>query len=230
MADYYIAPKTSFDATADAVRAIKGTNTDITWGQDGFASEIGSSRRYSLDEIVSTSAISGDLVLSGPCTSTRKGAFYNCTSLTSIYSDYDFAPQTYLFYGCTNLVSVRFPNMRANALASDWLRNCTNLRVYDNGYVQFVWGGDTFNGCTSLETIILRRNQTNIASMSTANVFRGCTPIQSGGSGVTIYIPKVYYDHLGDGTALDYQSATGWSTFHNYGTITWAQIEGSIYE
>ena len=50
------------------------------------------------------------------------------------------------------------------------------------------------------------------------------------GIGGTIYIPKTLYDHLGDGSALDYKSATNWSTYDSYGTITWAQIEGSEYE
>lgn len=53
---------------------------------------------------------------------------------------------------------------------------------------------------------------------------------KSGGTGGTIYIPKVLYDHLGDGTANDYKAATNWSTVDARGTITWAQIEGSEYE
>ena len=39
--DYLIAPKASFDATADAIRAKTGSQASITWGQDGFASAIG---------------------------------------------------------------------------------------------------------------------------------------------------------------------------------------------
>lgn len=49
-------------------------------------------------------------------------------------------------------------------------------------------------------------------------------------TGGTIYIPKVLYDHLGDGTSLDYKAATNWSTVDGYGAITWAKIEGSAYE
>ena len=44
----------------------------------------------------------------------------------------------------------------------------------------------------------------------------------------TVYIPKVFYDHLGDGTADDYKNATNWTGKAN--TVTWAQIEGSYYE
>ena len=52
----------------------------------------------------------------------------------------------------------------------------------------------------------------------------------AGGSGGEIYIPKVLYDHLGDGTSSDYKAATNWSTVDARGTITWKQIEGSEYE
>ena len=58
----------------------------------------------------------------------------------------------------------------------------------------------------------------------------GVCPFASGGSGGTIYIHKALYDHLGDGTELDYKAATNWSTVDGYGTVTWAQIEGSYYE
>lgn len=85
-----------------------------------------------------------------------------------------------------------------------------------------------FVNCRYLTTIILRRSSAPVALANT-NVFNG-TPFTSGGTGGTIYIPKALYDHLGDGTANDYKAATNWSTIDGYGTITWAKIEGSIYE
>ena len=65
--------------------------------------------------------------------------------------------------------------------------------------------------------------------MANTNAFNS-TPFASGGTGGTIYIPETLYNHLGDGTALDYKSATNWSVIDAYGTITWAKIEGSPYE
>lgn len=47
---------------------------------------------------------------------------------------------------------------------------------------------------------------------------------------VNYYIPKVLYDHLGDGTALDYQSASNWSTRYASGYCNFVQIEGTQYE
>lgn len=83
------------------------------------------------------------------------------------------------------------------------------------------------SGCPVLDTIILR--PTSIVTLQNTSAFNN-TPYKSGGTGGTIYIPKSLYDHLGDGTSLDYKAATNWATVNGYGTITWAQIEGSIYE
>lgn len=86
---------------------------------------------------------------------------------------------------------------------------------------------NAFSSCPALDTIILRYSSglVPLPSGSFSN-----SPFKSGGTGGTIYIPKSLYDHLGDGTANDYKAATNWSTYDGYGTITWAKIEGSIYE
>lgn len=41
MAEYYIAPKSSFDATANAIREKTGSQTTIEWTEDGFADAVG---------------------------------------------------------------------------------------------------------------------------------------------------------------------------------------------
>lgn len=69
-----------------------------------------------------------------------------------------------------------------------------------------------------------------IVAAKSVNIFNNPPAFKNGGTGGTIYIPKVMYDHLGDGSSLDYKAATNWSTFDSYGTITWAPIEGSWYE
>lgn len=84
-----------------------------------------------------------------------------------------------------------------------------------------------FSACSSLKVIVLRG--ANRITLANTNAFAN-TPFVSGGSGGTIYIPKSLYDHLGDGSSSDYKAASNWSTVDGYGTITWAQIEGSMYE
>lgn len=88
-------------------------------------------------------------------------------------------------------------------------------------------GTNSFYGDTSLTTIILRSK--TIIPLGGTGSFTN-TPFASNGSGGTIYIPKLLYEHLDDGTSLDYKAATNWSTINGYGKTTWAQIEGSQYE
>ena len=108
--------------------------------------------------------------------------------------------------------------MRGNsALKIVDIENCT-----PNGF-----GNNCFYGNTVFDTLILR--QSDSLCPVTNSAFLN-TPFKSGGTGGTIYIPKVLYDKLGDASSLDYQNATNWSVWDSYGTITWAKIEGSPYE
>ena len=76
--------------------------------------------------------------------------------------------------------------------------------------------------------LLILRSSTVVTIASGSNAVP--TPFKSGGTGGTIYIPKALYDHLGDGSSLDYKANARWVTIDGYGTITWAKIEGSIYE
>lgn len=136
----------------------------------------------------------------------------------------------FIFYGMTSLEYAVLPAFE-NDGNGQFMGNCTSLKGID-------FGGDangtihrlsqySFSGCTKLNTIILR--STDMWALQNVNVFRS-TPFASGGSGGTIYIPKALYDVLGTGSTNDYKAAASWSTMDGYGTITWAQIEGSIYE
>lgn len=87
---------------------------------------------------------------------------------------------------------------------------------------------NAFNNDNALDTLILRRSS-SLVTLSNVNAFAN-NHFKNGGTGGTIYIPKALYDHLGDNSSLDYKKATNWTTVNGYGTITWAQIEGSIYE
>lgn len=128
----------------------------------------------------------------------------------------------WLIAGSNKLKTVVMPN--ANDIEQDSLCSASNLKVVD------VKGG-IFRGAalagTKVDTLIIR--STTVARMVNINAISN-TPFKNGGGGGTIYIPQALYSHLGDGSALDYKAATNWSTIDGYGTITWAQIEGSQYE
>lgn len=156
----------------------------------------------------------------------RNSVFRQCTSLTEIK-----IPKCTLTYGlqdfsgCSALEVIAFPS--AERLHNQELSGCTSLSIVDVGAGCTIINNGNFDSDTSLKTIILRKK--TIVSLSLTNNFNR-TPFGSGGSGGKIYIPQTLYEHLGDGSSLDYQSATNWSTVYGYGTITWAKIEGSQYE
>lgn len=128
-------------------------------------------------------------------------AFSNCASLETLVCESGTLNTSFAFNGCSN------------------------LRVFDVNVPSL--GSASFGSCKNLQTLILRKTDgltTGGGTLSASDYFK------SGGAGGTIYIPTVLFDHLGDGSSLDYKAASGWSTIDGYGTITWAKIEGSAYE
>ena len=181
---------------------------------------------FTPEQLAANGGITGDLTFTSAITDPRSYAFRS-TSISKILSDYDFKYSASMFYGCTSLTEFRTPYATSTNTVADVFRGCSSLELIDWGDRNLTTGADAFRDCNALKTIILRK--TSVASLSNSNAFRSCTPIQSGGTGVDIYIPKTLYDALGTGTN-DYKAASNWSTLDGYGTITWHPIEGSIYE
>lgn len=121
--------------------------------------------------------------------------------------------------------NVAFPNV--TGINVGFISN-GKVEKLDLGSGLYNLSANAFNSANALDTLILRRSS-SLVTMSNANAFNN-SHFKSGGTGGTIYIPKVLYDHLGDGSNLDYKAATNWTTVNGYGTITWAKIEGSFYE
>jgi hypothetical protein len=158
------------------------------------------------------------------------GAFKGCTKLKRFYARKKiwFGDRPQWFQNCTALEKIAFPactNVSTNA--TNIFMGCTSLTTVDMGNANRVYT-QMFRQASALTTVILRRSN-DVVPLYNVSAFES-TPFASGGSGGTIYIPKVLYDHLGDGSALDYKAATNWSTVDGYGTVTWAQIEGSYFE
>lgn len=131
---------------------------------------------------------------------------------------------SYFVTSNSSLEEIFMTDLTAN-IPANGLRGNSEVELIDCGSPSSI-GNTAFFGNSALKTLIIRT--TSICAVT--NSIFGNTPFASGGTGGTIYIPKSLYDHLGDGTSLDYKAATNWSTYDGYGTITWAKIEGSIYE
>ena len=137
-------------------------------------------------------------------TDVPQGAFQQCSSLEFLYLPSQKITGTSTFNRCINLETLILPSL------------------YDYG------GNAAFSQCSKLKTVVFGYSVKPVVNENISN-WAG-TPFAEGGTGGEIYIPKVLYDHLGDGTALDYEVAKNWSTMIPWGTITWRQIEGSEYE
>lgn len=178
----------------------------------------------SWDDICTGNQPSGDIVLTA--TSGIRGAFmnrYGTNPFTIRAENMLSIPQDFC-RGSAYITAVYFPNATMFTQIQNFM-SCTRLKIADLGKVASI-GAQAF-ALSGIDTLILRK--TNAVVTIATNSFQS-TPFASGGAGGTIYIPEVLYDHLGDGTSLDYKANTNWGTLDGYGTITWDKIEGSIYE
>ena len=156
-------------------------------------------------------------------TSIQNSGFRACKIVTAYFPLVTNFEQA-AFDSCKTIVTAVLPRV---GVAVKCFYGCTALKTVDltnAGTLQT----QAFMNSSVLDTLILRRG-TQLTALGNISAFSG-TPFASGNSGGTIYIPKVLYDELGTGSTLDYKAATNWSTVDAYGTITWAQIEGSQYE
>ncbi len=180
----------------------------------------------SWDDIASNEVPVGEIVLS--ITALPSSALFG---MTSKYNWEVYAPDATsigksVFRECTKLTSIRTPNVTSHSDTTGYkYYHTAQLALCDIGKVSIRTAD--FQNCSVLKTLIMR--DTTVQSLNNVNAFNDTT-MKAGGSGCTIYIPKVLYDHLGDGTSLDYKAASNWSTIDARGVITWAQLEGSIYE
>ncbi len=149
-------------------------------------------------------------------------AFMGCSGLTSVNIHFG-TPNQSTFQSCSNLKTAVLVGDITKESSTNIFNSCTNLEKADLTIREIK--NNVFYNCYKLDTLILRKP----TIVSLAYALTNCS-FANGKEGGTIYIPKTLYDHLGDGTSDDYQSATNWSTVYGYGTITWAKIEGSIYE
>ena len=149
--------------------------------------------------------------------------FQACRSLKTVH-----LPRTdlaaFVFLDASAIEFLFLPN--AKNLGMGCFQRCTNLQTVILPAMRSLNAGNVFVGDANLKTVVL--GYENVVDCN-ASMF-GQTPFASGGSGGDIYIPKALYDHLGDGSNLDYLHNTRWNTFNGYGTITWHPIEGSEYE
>lgn len=177
-------------------------------------------------------------------TTLSNSAFNSCTNLVSVVLPYSNCG-TQAFSGCQALKNLHLP--RATFIPTSGIANTGLEFLYlpslqtvgptcmqSNALLETVilpectslTSSSTLNNCKKLTTIVLGGSAVvPIGTNSLKN-----TPFANGGTGGHVYIRKSLYDHLGDGSSLDYLKNSAWNTLNGYGTITWHPIEGSEYE
>lgn len=213
-------------SVANAIRAKSGGSGQLAFPA-GFVSEIGNipsggGGDYVAADWLDMTKPSGRIVSSSTATNPYILAYR--TNITSVFAAEWAKVAQYAFRNCSGLVT--FVGPKATAIEASGFMYATDLEAVD------ILGGGNFETdvlryCSKCSVLILR--STTLTTLSNVNSFRG-SRFTTGGAGGTIYIPKTLYDHLGDSSSSDYKHATVWSTIDGYGKITWAKIEGSIYE
>lgn len=217
-------------SVANAIRTKGGTSASLAFPA-GFVSAIAAipsgGGGISISDIATGAFPDGDVVYDGTTIVDYAFAYRTQNHSWKFYGQNVTTIGQNTFRGCTYITELHLPKMSSYSSTGYLAYGCSRLKVVDYGVMGTV-RGNTFNNCTAFDTLILRKSD-GVAALANVNTFNGSC-FASGKSGGTIYIPKVLYDHLGDNSSLDYKHATNWSTLNGYGTVTWAKIEGSIYE
>ena len=165
------------------------------------------------------------------CTYIADRSFQGCTSLVSVNlpsltSAGRSGTDAHYFDGCTSLQLLHLPELvTAGGVGPFWnIGSTSKLAVIVLPKLATLNGGSTFRAarCSAVD---IGPNLTSLPNdcfyMGTYQsvILRSTTLVAASGTGTlysvtgtTFYIPKVLYDHLGDGTEYDYKAATNWST------------------
>lgn len=119
----YLVSGTDLTAVADAIRTKSGGSSSLAF-PNGFVNEVnGIQTGYPLDDVVMRNYGSGAVTLPN-ATAILTHSFFNNTAITSISAPnvvtFEYNGSTsgttqgsYVFSGCTNLVSVSFPKLKS---------------------------------------------------------------------------------------------------------------------
>lgn len=151
-------------------------------------------------------------------TSLNTAVFEQCQSLTKVWLPSLNTLNTLVFNNCVSIQSVALPSLTTISSYNNF-QSCTSLTIADFGGQLSRVRTYTFNACSALRYLILRRTDAVVPlEIWSANCMGG---IYSNPASSTIYVPR--------SLITQYQQATNWVTAYSAG-LTFASIEGSQYE
>lgn len=128
-------------------------------------------------------------------------AFNGCTRLKkAVLPSLKVLPDE-CFYGCTALTDVTLT--KVEIVQRGCFYGCTSLVRTDLPAVTEFYGGDPWEGCTALETLVIGTNDSTTVAIDTTSRFLSDTKIASG----TGYI------YVADSLVDKYKADTNWCTF-----------------
>ena len=167
MANYYIAPESSFDATADAIRAKTGSQASIEWTEDGFADAIDDIQTgYTLEQIsvpgfspmtIENVVFTGQYIRPTLFKGNTSIKSFVGNSVISVIGDiFGTGAETRTFQDCTNLESVTLPLITDFYHADYMFNGCTKLKTVNMNFKNFTrLGTGVFRNCPALEVTVM---------------------------------------------------------------------------
>ena len=220
MADYRVVNAEQLDADlttiADAIRAQTGGTESLVF-PEGMVEALQNIQADNSDmDAILSGLHEGDYV-NDRITNVRYYAFAHCNGPKTIRLPAVTRVRSYAFNSNSGLTAVELPAL--SDLEGGVFTNCAALQYVDMGMAYSLGWSATFNNCTSLKTLVLRR--ASVSGLANVNFFSG-TPFASGGSGGKVYVPSALIE--------SYKAATNWSVLYGYGTCEFVALEGSEYE
>lgn len=196
---------------------------------------------------------SGDIIINAVegVTDIWEYTFSRCKAITSVTGYITGKIGDFSFTRCSSLKTAHFPN--AAKVCNNAFRFCSELEtvVFEN--LETIDAQYAFGSCFELKKADFGEKLRSIATMAffdcrnlEALIIRNPAPcslypndrvwqfdgssFDTSGTGGTLYIPKSLYDHLGDGTSLDYMAKNKWGEILSRPNNQVLPIEGSPYE
>ena len=210
-------------SVANAIRTKGGTSASLAFPA-GFVSAVEAiptgGGGYSIEDIASTTGVSGDITADLTNITIRTRTFQNFKGIESFHGIFGNRYMTqYCFCDCTSLKTLVAFSTKTGIGSTYVCSGCTALEKVDYTTNEGI-ATSHFSGCSVLNTLILRRTA-GIVSLNSTGAFNN-SPFASAGSGGTLYVPSALIS--------TYQSATNWSTILGYANNSIQAIEGSQYE
>ena len=202
-------------AIADAIRGKTGKTDGLTLDQ--MATEIAGIQAGGSGSADELTLLLGDQLTSytnNTITALREEAFSCAQNLVELHlpSVTSIGPYAFSRTGAKELVFPNIVSVGANAFRETRCEKVDLPAARSIGLACFV-------DSTALKVLILRSD--TLCALGNSNAFLR-TPMASGGSGGTIYVPAALIE--------SYTNATNWSTIFAGGAVTFAAVEGSEYE